>query len=120
MIEVLRQQSVQFRKALSVQVSHRFGAGSAVFDDDHLVSYAGLVPVMRLAEQTGLGRLLAERVHIGAARIKSGAANPAPKLVFVPVASEPAAAVPVDAVPVAVRTAPKLKPVPSANEFEAA
>src|SRR6516165_9658230 len=83
MIEVLRQQSVQFRKALSVQVSHRFGAGSAVFDDDHLVSYAGLVPVMRLAEQTGLGRLLAERVHIGAARIKSGAANPAPKLATV-------------------------------------
>ena len=83
MIEVLRQQSVQFRKALSVQVSHRFGAGSAVFDDDHLVSYAGLVPVMRLAEQTGLGRLLAERVPLGAARIKSGAANPAPKLATV-------------------------------------
>jgi hypothetical protein len=27
---------------------------SAVFDDEHLVSYAGLVPVMTLAEQTGL------------------------------------------------------------------
>jgi hypothetical protein len=82
MIDVLRQQLVQFRKALSVQVSHRFAAGSAVFDDDHLAC-AGLVPVMRLAEQTDLGRLLSDKVHISAARIKSGAANPAPKLATV-------------------------------------
>jgi hypothetical protein len=53
---------------------------SAVFDDDNLVSSAGLVPVMALAEQTGLGRLLGEKVHIKAPRIKSGSANPAPKL----------------------------------------
>jgi hypothetical protein len=66
-----------------VQVSHSFAAGSAVFDDDHLVSSAGLVPVMTLAEQTGLQRLLGERVRIGAPRIKSGAANPAPKLATV-------------------------------------
>ena len=51
-----------------------------MFDEDNLVSCAGLVPVMRLAEQTGLGRLLVEKVRITAARIKSGAANPAPKL----------------------------------------
>jgi hypothetical protein len=51
-----------------------------VFDDDNLVSSAGLVPVMALAEQTGLGRLLGETVHIKAPRIKSGSANPAPKL----------------------------------------
>jgi hypothetical protein len=63
-----------------VQVSHRFAAESAVFDDENLVSLAGLVPVMRLAEQTGLGELLAEKVSIGAPRVKSGAANPAPKL----------------------------------------
>ena len=79
----LTHQSVQFRKALSVKVSHRFGAGSAVFDDDHLVSCAGLVPVMTLAEQTGLGRLLGEKVRIADPRIASGAANPAPKLVTV-------------------------------------
>jgi Transposase DDE domain group 1 len=79
----LTHQSVQFRKALSVKVSHRFGAGSAVFDDDHLVSCAGLVPVMTLAEQTGLGRLLGEKVRISGPRIASGAANPAPKLVTV-------------------------------------
>jgi Transposase DDE domain group 1 len=76
----LRHQSVQFRKALSVKVSHRFGAGSAVFDDDHLVSCAGLVPVMTLAEQTGLSSLLGEKVRIAEPRITSGAANPGPKL----------------------------------------
>jgi hypothetical protein len=64
-----------------VKVSHKFSAGSAIFDDGHLVSCAGLVPVMTLAEQTGLGRLLGEKVHIAEPKIKSGAANPAPKLV---------------------------------------
>jgi len=63
-----------------VQVSHRFGAESAVFDDDNLVSCAGLVPVMALAQRTGLSQLLADRVHIALPRIKSGSANPAPKL----------------------------------------
>jgi hypothetical protein len=63
-----------------VQVSHRFAADSAVFDDDNLVSCAGLVPVMTLAEQTGLLELLAEKVDIAEPKIKSGSANPAPKL----------------------------------------
>jgi hypothetical protein len=66
-----------------VKVSHRFDGGSAVFDDGNLVSSAGLVPVMTLAEQTGLRRLLGEKVHISVPRIKSGAANPAPKLATV-------------------------------------
>lgn len=70
----------RFGKALSVQVSHRFSADSAVFDDDNLVSYAGLVPVMALAQRTGLSRLLADRVHIASPRITSGSTNPAPKL----------------------------------------
>jgi hypothetical protein len=69
------------RKALAVQVSHRFASDSAVFDDDNLVSCAGLVPVMTLAEQAGLSRLLEEKVRITDPRIRSGAANPAPKLV---------------------------------------
>ena len=47
-----------------MQVSHNFLPDSAVFDDDNLVSCAGLVPVMTLAEQTGLPDLLAEKVHI--------------------------------------------------------
>jgi Transposase DDE domain group 1 len=71
---------VQFGKALPVQVSHRFAAESAVFDEDNLVSLAGLVPVMRLAEQMGLAQLLSEKVRIAEPRIKSGSANPAPKL----------------------------------------
>jgi len=35
---------------------------------------------MTLAEQTGLGRLVGEKVHIAEPKIKSGAVNPAPKL----------------------------------------
>ena len=63
-----------------MKVSHRFAPDSAVFDDDNLVSCAGLVPVMTLAERTGLVELLAEKVHIAEPKVKSGAANPAPKL----------------------------------------
>lgn len=74
------QQSIPARKALPVKVSHRFTASSAVFDDAHLVSCAGLVPVMTLAAQTGLSELLADKVCIPAPKIKSGSANPSPKL----------------------------------------
>ncbi|MGY4646344.1 IS1380 family transposase [Mycobacterium sp. URHB0021] len=63
-----------------MQVSHNFVAASAVFDDEHLVSCAGLVPVMTLAVQTGLAGLLAEKVHIAEPKIKSASANPASKL----------------------------------------
>ena len=59
-----------------MQVSHSFAVASAVFDDEHLVSYAGLVPVMTLAEQTGLSRLIAEKVRFAEPRIASGAARP--------------------------------------------
>ena len=73
----------QFGKALPVQVSHKFSVDSAVFDDDNLVSLAGLVPVLALAEQTALSELLADKVDIVEPRIKSGSANPAPKLATV-------------------------------------
>ena len=63
-----------------MQVSHTFGPDSAVFDEDNLVSCAGLVPVMALAEQAGLTRLLDNKIHIESTRVKSGAANPAAKL----------------------------------------
>ena len=66
-----------------MKVSHGFKADSAVFDDDHLVSCAGLVPVMTLAEQTGLIELLDSRIHITEPKIASGSANPAPKLATV-------------------------------------
>ncbi len=71
------------KKALSVRVCHRFTAGSARFDEDNLVSFAGLVPVLGLAEQTRLPEIIAEKVSITTPRIRSGAANPAPKLLGV-------------------------------------
>ena len=63
-----------------MQVSHRFTTSSAVFDDEHLVSCAGLVPVMTLAQQSRLSVLLEQKVRFTCERIKSGAANPSPKL----------------------------------------
>ena len=48
-----------------MQVSHSFGPDVVAFvDDDNLISHAGLVPVLTLAEQTGLHRLLADKVSI--------------------------------------------------------
>jgi hypothetical protein len=73
--------SAQLGRTLSVQGSHAWrGDGGAVFDDDNLVSHAGLVPLMELAEQAGLSRLLGEHVRFTSERVKSGAANPTPKL----------------------------------------
>ena len=66
-----------------MRVSHRFTAGSARFDEDNLVSPAGLVPLLGLAEQTGLPNIIAGKVSITTPRIKSGSANPAPKLLGV-------------------------------------
>jgi len=51
-----------------------------VFDDANLVSHAGLVPLMELAEQAGLSQLLDEHVGFTSERVKSGAANATPKL----------------------------------------
>src|SRR5699024_1983815 len=46
------------RKGISgMQLSHTFTSESAAFDDPNLMSPAGLVPVMRLAQDAGLGRL---------------------------------------------------------------
>lgn len=47
------------------------------------MSCAGLVPVMTLASQTGLSDLIANKVRIIDPRIKSGSANPSPKLTTV-------------------------------------
>jgi hypothetical protein len=53
------------------------------FDEDNLVSCAGLVPVLGLAQQTRLPEIIAAKVSITASRIRSGAANPVPKLISV-------------------------------------
>ena len=63
-----------------MQGSHGWRCDSAVFDENNLVSHAGLVPLMELAEQAGLSALFGECVRFTSERVKSGAANPVPKL----------------------------------------
>jgi hypothetical protein len=48
-----------------VQLLHALAKTRASFDDPHLVSHAGLVPVMALAQRAGLGDLVAEHVRPG-------------------------------------------------------
>src|SRR5690625_5489074 len=47
-----------------MQLSHTLPVVSASFDEPNLVSSAGLVPLMRLAEQAGLARLGDERLTV--------------------------------------------------------
>ncbi|MGH2373969.1 MAG: IS1380 family transposase [bacterium] len=51
-----------------------------LFDDENLVSFAGLVPVMALAEQAGLSELVNGKVAIGTTTVKSAGVNPAGKV----------------------------------------
>ncbi|MFV5998734.1 hypothetical protein ACNPQM_41975 [Streptomyces sp. NPDC056231] len=57
-----------------MQVFHTPAAVSAAFHDPNLVAYAGLVPVMRLAERCGLSRLVAAKVKLTGAGNGAGAA----------------------------------------------
>jgi hypothetical protein len=50
------------------------------FDEENLVSCAGLVPVMALAERAGLSELVNEKVEITGAPVPSTGANPAGKV----------------------------------------
>lgn len=54
----------------------------AEFDDVNLVSFAGLAPLLALAERAGLSQLIGERVRIdpAATKVKSAGVNPAGKL----------------------------------------
>lgn len=63
-----------------MQSSHTFTVGSAVFDEPNLVSAAGLAPIMKLAGQNGLSRLISEHVDLPSTRVVSGAVNAAGKL----------------------------------------
>lgn len=63
-----------------MQLSHGWSADAPRFDERSLVSCAGLVPVLALAEQARLTSTLAERVRFHGTRVRSGAANPAGKL----------------------------------------
>ena len=68
------------QKAPGVKLQDGWSRAVPVFDDEHLVSCAGLVPVMGLAEQTGLAELIADRVSFTTSRVASAGANPAGKL----------------------------------------
>jgi len=63
-----------------VQSSYTFTVGSALFDEHNLVSAAGLIQVLELAEQTGLSKLIGEHVDLPSTRLASGAVNAAGKL----------------------------------------
>ncbi|MGH3749750.1 MAG: IS1380 family transposase [Micromonosporaceae bacterium] len=63
-----------------MQLSHGWSRATPTFDDQSLVSCAGLVPVMGLAERTGLLELLAERVRFKASRVASAGVNPVGKI----------------------------------------
>ena len=56
-----------------MQSSHTFTVDSAVFDERESASVAALVPVLELAEQTGLSELIGEHVQLPSTRVRSGA-----------------------------------------------
>ena len=62
-----------------MRLSHARRAITARFDDPNLVSCAGLVPVMALADRCGLPLLLREHVKIAA----KGGANAAVKILAI-------------------------------------
>jgi len=63
-----------------VKLQHGWSSGAPVFDDPNLVSCAGVVPAMALAEQAGLSELIAGRVSLASRRVASAGVNPAGKL----------------------------------------
>src|SRR5215472_143749 len=75
MMGVLHASSTHNQQGTSeMQVSHTPAAVSAAFDDPNLIAYAGLVPVMRLAERCGLPRLVTEKVKLTGVTNGAGAA----------------------------------------------
>ena len=62
-----------------VRACHTAAAVSATFDEPNLVSCAGLVPVLRLAERAGLPAAAQQRVRLPASA-GSGAANAGAKI----------------------------------------
>jgi Transposase DDE domain group 1 len=65
-----------------VRARHTVVAVSAIFDEPNLVSCAGLVPVLRLAERAGLHAVAQQRVRLPAS-VGSAAANAGAKITSV-------------------------------------
>jgi len=65
-----------------VKLPDRWCRAAAVFDDANLVSFAGLAPVLSVAEQARLSELIGEKVRIDptATKVKSAGVNPIGKL----------------------------------------
>ena len=63
-----------------MKLPHTWSRATPLFDDERLVSSAGLVPVMGLADQAGLSELIGEKVALRSSRVRSAGANPAGKL----------------------------------------
>ncbi|WP_459986879.1 IS1380 family transposase [Nocardioides sp. AN3] len=63
-----------------MNLSHLWSKATPLFDDERLVSSAGLVPVMALAEQAGLSSLVTDRVRLASQRVASAGVNPAGKV----------------------------------------
>jgi hypothetical protein len=59
-----------------MRLLHSAARTKAVFDNENVVSFAGLVPVMRLAQDAGLHGLVDQRVELGT----SIGSNPAGKI----------------------------------------
>jgi hypothetical protein len=66
-----------------VRLWHSWSKATVSFDEDNLVSCAGLVPVMTLADQVGLSDLVSEHVKITDPPIASTGANPAAKIISI-------------------------------------
>lgn len=62
--------------ALEVKLPDGWSRATPLFDDRHVVSCAGLAPVMGLAERAGLSALIAGKVRLRTSRVASAGTNP--------------------------------------------
>jgi hypothetical protein len=79
MIDLAEESFIWLREHRAMKVSHVAAAVDVAFDDPSLIADAGLVPVVALAEQIGLLKLVIEHVMITGAANGAGA-NPAAKV----------------------------------------
>ena len=65
-----------------MKLSQAWSKATPLFDDENIVSDAGLVPVMALAEQAGLSELVTEKLNLASVepRVASAGVNPAGKV----------------------------------------
>jgi len=79
-MDLLKIQGRLVGEALGLRLSQPWRRSAIQFDDENPVSCAGLVPVVRLAEDTGLHDMVADAVQIDDPPIPSTGVNPAGKI----------------------------------------